>query len=164
MYVWFCLHPVRAFFLFFDVVCVLFYCFFFLDTPPTEIYTYLHTLSLHDALPISKVSQHRSAHHGRSTTFPTASRRSSIAKPSRQSASSSAAWTCGRILPAAASASIAATFSAPRSGKRRPYSPARTPTTENPLISGMLTDTSGIRPDAKPKKSRRPPKRSEEHT
>src|SRR3546814_14956703 len=53
MYVWFCLHPVRAFFLFFDVVCVLFYCFFFNDTPPTEIYTYLHTLSLHDALPIS---------------------------------------------------------------------------------------------------------------
>src|SRR3546814_2321432 len=26
--------------------------FFFNDTAPTEIYTYLHTLSLHDALPI----------------------------------------------------------------------------------------------------------------
>src|SRR3546814_429757 len=30
-----------------------FYCFFFFnDTETTEIYTYLHTLSLHDALPI----------------------------------------------------------------------------------------------------------------
>src|SRR3546814_5502080 len=28
--------------------------FFFHDTPTTEIYTYLHTLSLHDARPISK--------------------------------------------------------------------------------------------------------------
>src|SRR3546814_7905165 len=28
-------------------------CFFFKDTATTEIYTYLHTLSLHDALPIS---------------------------------------------------------------------------------------------------------------
>src|SRR3546814_13006787 len=27
--------------------------FFFYDTATTEIYTYLHTLSLHDALPIS---------------------------------------------------------------------------------------------------------------
>src|SRR3546814_17436824 len=27
-------------------------CFFFNDTAPTEIYTYGHTLSLHDALPI----------------------------------------------------------------------------------------------------------------
>src|SRR3546814_11435730 len=26
-------------------------CFFFYDTPPTEVYTYGHTLSLHDALP-----------------------------------------------------------------------------------------------------------------
>src|SRR3546814_15965240 len=32
---------------------VLFY-FFLNDPPPTEIYTYLHTLSLHDALPISQ--------------------------------------------------------------------------------------------------------------
>src|SRR3546814_11585857 len=30
----------------------LFYLFFFNDTAPPEIYTYLHTLSLHDALPI----------------------------------------------------------------------------------------------------------------
>src|SRR3546814_21149574 len=37
------------------VVCFrVLYCVFFLnDTAPTEIYTYLHTLSLHDALPIS---------------------------------------------------------------------------------------------------------------
>src|SRR3546814_18207090 len=28
--------------------------FFFHDTATTEIYTYLHTLSLHDALPISR--------------------------------------------------------------------------------------------------------------
>src|SRR3546814_14991749 len=30
------------------------YFFFFNDTATTEIYTYLHTLSLHDALPISQ--------------------------------------------------------------------------------------------------------------
>src|SRR3546814_8653180 len=30
----------------------LIYCFFFNDTSTTEIYTYCHTLSLHDALPI----------------------------------------------------------------------------------------------------------------
>src|SRR3546814_17817761 len=34
-------------------VCIVF-CFFFNDTATTEIYTYGHTLSLHDALPISK--------------------------------------------------------------------------------------------------------------
>src|SRR3546814_16448371 len=28
------------------------YCFFFNDTATTDIYTYCHTLSLHDALPI----------------------------------------------------------------------------------------------------------------
>src|SRR3546814_18105960 len=32
---------------------VCFFFFFFNDTATTEIYTYLHTLSLHDALPIS---------------------------------------------------------------------------------------------------------------
>src|SRR3546814_19370197 len=35
------------------LVYVLFCCFFFNDTATTEIYTYGHTLSLHDALPIS---------------------------------------------------------------------------------------------------------------
>src|SRR3546814_949278 len=30
--------------------------FFFNDTATTEIYTYLHTLSLHDALPIYKIA------------------------------------------------------------------------------------------------------------
>src|SRR3546814_3776237 len=33
--------------------CCLFFCFFFNDTASTDIYTYCHTLSLHDALPIS---------------------------------------------------------------------------------------------------------------
>src|SRR3546814_3238374 len=33
-------------------VTVYLYCFFFNDTATTEIYTYVHTLSLHDALPI----------------------------------------------------------------------------------------------------------------
>src|SRR3546814_4621680 len=31
------------------------FCFVFNDTATTEIYTYLHTLSLHDALPISPI-------------------------------------------------------------------------------------------------------------
>src|SRR6059058_6682297 len=33
--------------------------FFFNDTPPTEIYTSLHTLSLHDALPIYRSTRSR---------------------------------------------------------------------------------------------------------
>src|SRR3546814_17490663 len=33
--------------------CIVGFCFFFNETATTEIYTYLHTLSLHDALPIS---------------------------------------------------------------------------------------------------------------
>src|SRR3546814_11657140 len=33
---------------------LLYSSFFFNDTPTTEIYTYGHTLSLHDALPISR--------------------------------------------------------------------------------------------------------------
>src|SRR3546814_13317369 len=38
-------------------ICVTCFCsvFFFNDTATTEIYTYLHTLSLHDALPISSI-------------------------------------------------------------------------------------------------------------
>src|SRR3546814_15537390 len=39
-------------FCFFLFVVILFF-FFFNDTATTEIYTYVHTLSLHDALPIS---------------------------------------------------------------------------------------------------------------
>src|SRR3546814_16752847 len=34
------------------VACVFFSFFFFNDTATPQIYTYLHTLSLHDALPI----------------------------------------------------------------------------------------------------------------
>src|SRR5213594_821469 len=33
------------------------YLFFFNDTPTTEIYTSVHTLSLHDALPISPAAR-----------------------------------------------------------------------------------------------------------
>src|SRR3546814_7890769 len=36
----------------FSVIILCFFIFFFNDTATTEIYTYLHTLSLHDALPI----------------------------------------------------------------------------------------------------------------
>src|SRR3546814_20020688 len=42
-----------GYFLFIFLVILLF--FFFNDTATTEIYTYLHTLSLHDALPICPV-------------------------------------------------------------------------------------------------------------
>src|SRR3546814_7213190 len=44
-------------------------CFFFNDTATTEIYTYGHTLSLHDALPIF-------AAHGRASTASAWMRRS----------------------------------------------------------------------------------------
>src|SRR3546814_12384140 len=36
------------------VVCSVYIFFFFNETATTEIYTYGHTLSLHDALPISR--------------------------------------------------------------------------------------------------------------
>src|SRR3546814_2148072 len=56
-------------------------CFFFNDTATTEIYTYCHTLSLHDALPIfpagplrthvpSTASRPRRAVHARPGTWP----------------------------------------------------------------------------------------------
>src|SRR3546814_15099985 len=38
-----------------SVVVIL--CFFFHDTATSEIYTYLHTLSLHDALPIAHLPE-----------------------------------------------------------------------------------------------------------
>src|SRR3546814_1990522 len=38
-----------------SIITPLFNIFFFNHTATTEIYTYLHTLSLHDALPISNV-------------------------------------------------------------------------------------------------------------
>src|SRR3546814_14062289 len=38
---------------------MMFCSFFFNDTPTTEIYTYLHTLSLHDALPIFALDRRR---------------------------------------------------------------------------------------------------------
>src|SRR3546814_15351842 len=39
----------------FCIGIILYSCFFFNDTTNSEIYTYLHTLSLHFALPISPV-------------------------------------------------------------------------------------------------------------
>src|SRR3546814_6605203 len=39
-----------------------FFFFFFNDTAPTEIYTYCHTLPLHDALPILKGAGHGAGH------------------------------------------------------------------------------------------------------
>src|SRR3546814_6335929 len=49
------------------MLCVLlfFYCcfFFFNDTATTEIYTYGHTLALHDALPISELRAPTRARH-----------------------------------------------------------------------------------------------------
>src|SRR3546814_20997567 len=46
--------------------CITFAFYFFLnDTATTEIYTYLHTLSLHDALPILQAqARHRPPLHG----------------------------------------------------------------------------------------------------
>src|SRR3712207_6875443 len=52
--------------------------FFFNDTATTEIYT----LSLHDALPISRPSKPRSRWRG-ATTTPTAGRSASASSPSR---------------------------------------------------------------------------------
>src|SRR3546814_12723923 len=39
--------------------------FFFTDTAPTEIYTYCHTLSLHDALPILDTGSDLKVQYGR---------------------------------------------------------------------------------------------------
>src|SRR3546814_6065940 len=39
----------------YDRFMLMCFVFFFNDTATTEIYTYLHTLSLHDALPISRL-------------------------------------------------------------------------------------------------------------
>lgn len=59
--------------------------------------------------------------------------------------------------PSDANRSMASAARRPRSGKRRLYSPARTPTTLKPLISGMLATISGIRPETKPTTSSLPP-------
>src|SRR4051794_26044735 len=64
----------------------------------------------------------------------------------------------GEITPSSAIRHTACAFSRPFSGNRRPYSPARTPITEKPLISGRLTETVGMRPEVKPITSRRPSK------
>src|SRR3546814_5769333 len=58
--------------------------FFFKDTATTEIYTYLHTLSLHDALPIC-MAGHRGAICSARATFSSSTRRAWSA-PARWSA------------------------------------------------------------------------------
>src|SRR3546814_11867566 len=52
------------------VTDILFFFLFINDTATTEIYTYLHTLSLHDALPIVRVSAEAVALPKRWTAFP----------------------------------------------------------------------------------------------
>src|SRR3546814_748303 len=46
-----------------SVACLLLLIFFFNDTATTEIYTYLHTLSLHYALPICFVGVFNRSHY-----------------------------------------------------------------------------------------------------
>src|SRR3546814_4535204 len=46
------------------VMVALFFVFFFIDTATTEIYTYVHTLSRHDALPIYRPRSRRSGGGG----------------------------------------------------------------------------------------------------
>ena len=53
---------------------------------------------------------------------------------------------------------IASRVSRPRSGNCRPYSPARTPITEKPLIRGILDEIVAIRPLVNPMTSKRPSK------
>src|SRR6188474_3966316 len=57
-----------------------FFFFFFNDTATTEIYTSLHTLSLHDALPISRrprrVHRRRERAHGAEAHHPRGAARS----------------------------------------------------------------------------------------
>src|SRR3546814_15353132 len=50
-----CCFIISVSFMLLFLVLLLHFCFFFFnDTATTEIYTYWHTLSLHDALPISQ--------------------------------------------------------------------------------------------------------------
>src|SRR3546814_7531501 len=64
-------------------------CFFFNGTSTTEIYTYLHTLSLHDALPISCLPMAMTrACRTTSRSSPMSTMRSSTPRISRTTASS----------------------------------------------------------------------------
>src|SRR3546814_13563357 len=76
---------------------MLFFVFFFNDTATTEIYTYLHTLSLHDALPISNCCL-------RATDLRASRRRAAVSGSSRvvirnrmARISSAAAQTCTTV-------------------------------------------------------------------
>src|SRR3546814_5100517 len=64
------------------VSCLVFYVFLFSDTATTEIYTYGHTLSLHDALPIYRVAV---AAHAGAGLRDGAARRPANAGPRRRS-------------------------------------------------------------------------------
>ena len=68
------------------------------------------------------------------------------------------AETWGFSLPAAASVNSASTAALRSAGFRRPASPARTPTTEQPLMRTRFAFTMGRVPLAKPTVSKRPPK------
>src|SRR3546814_8881818 len=61
-------------------------CFFFEDTATTEIDTYLHTLSLHDALPISPWRSARCALAGSPRASPDCRRNRTGAASQRQAA------------------------------------------------------------------------------
>src|SRR3546814_17078582 len=51
------------------LLCILTVSFFFTDTPTTEIYTYIHTLSLTDALPIYSTPTTKEINHVHSCHF-----------------------------------------------------------------------------------------------
>src|SRR3546814_16890517 len=57
--------------------------FFFNDTATTEIYTYCHTLSLHDALPISSSRARRAGPNGRRAASSRRSVRRALRRGSR---------------------------------------------------------------------------------
>src|SRR3546814_11850934 len=101
---------------------MLFFVFFFNDTATTEIYTYLHTLSLHDALPISNCCL-------RATGLRASRRRAAVSGSSRvvirnrmARISSAAAQTCTTVcqpIAAMTRGASRAVTAAPRSEERR---------------------------------------------
>src|SRR3546814_6045011 len=75
------------------MLCI-FVVFFFKDTATPEVYTYLHTLSLHDALPISRWPEPGIRSR----------RRSAATTPRCGSAEASTAWTYRCSAPACSGA------------------------------------------------------------
>src|SRR3546814_8695529 len=115
------------------------YFLFFKDTVATDIYTYLHTLSLHDSLPISGSAPPRRTAPRRSRSRPTASGSARAAEGMRAAAAS----------PPAASDTA-----------RQASSPSACPRTHGRSASGTLSAPAGCGSSA----SSAPPQRSEEHT